>query len=617
MNRSPIIFLSIFALIIVLESSCSSGKSALQHGNYYDAVITSINRLRRNTDNKKSSETLRAAYPMAVKYYEDRANSAIASNAPYKWREVVQHYSTLNSMHDEVQRSPGALRVIPNPINYQSKLADARQQAAEESYREGVMTLGMGDRVNARKAYYLFIDANNYVLGYKDVQKLMADALWAGTVKVAVEPIPVVARNYAVDAQYLDSKINEYLSASQPNEFVKFYRMAEVGSQRFNPDHIVQLTFDEFSIGQVYMNEKESQVEKDSVVVALTYTDTKGIFLKKDTEVPKIIPPVVDKGQGAPTGGDVHSGKVDDKKVPDTKSTDVDQQNKPDEKLPDSKGGDKNLSDNKSDDKKPVDKKNDGPGEGDKKPENKDANNKDNPTGKKDDKADEGKSTDDKTNGSDKNDYKKDESGKTGEEQVTICHQPPGKPEERKTLVVPQSAVKAHLAHGDVLGTCRAENKEDKSKSTKGKDGGGGMAFRMPVDHAVLPVMLASASDRQMWYLFQDDNAVMDTTKIFGKVKATVRHFKKTITSRGVLNLKIIDAKTGAVISEQRLPSESVWISEWLTYNGDSRALTPDQARLAKQRESPTPTNQDLFAEFSKPLYDQITNAITTFYRNY
>src|SRR5688572_14069038 len=40
---------------------------------------------------------------------------------------------------------------------------------------------------------------------------------------------------------------------------------------------------------------------------------------------------------------------------------------------------------------------------------------------------------------------------------VTICHVPPGNPNNKATLVVDSSAVKAHLAHGDTQGACPAK----------------------------------------------------------------------------------------------------------------------------------------------------------------
>ncbi len=44
--------------------------------------------------------------------------------------------------------------------------------------------------------------------------------------------------------------------------------------------------------------------------------------------------------------------------------------------------------------------------------------------------------------------------GNGDQEQVTICHIPPGDPDARHTIVVGEPAVQAHLAHGDELGTC-------------------------------------------------------------------------------------------------------------------------------------------------------------------
>ena len=42
----------------------------------------------------------------------------------------------------------------------------------------------------------------------------------------------------------------------------------------------------------------------------------------------------------------------------------------------------------------------------------------------------------------------------SAEDRVTICHVPPGNPNNRHTITVSASAVPAHLAHGDSLGPC-------------------------------------------------------------------------------------------------------------------------------------------------------------------
>ncbi|MFY9824868.1 MAG: calcium-binding EGF-like domain-containing protein [Thermoanaerobaculia bacterium] len=41
-----------------------------------------------------------------------------------------------------------------------------------------------------------------------------------------------------------------------------------------------------------------------------------------------------------------------------------------------------------------------------------------------------------------------------GDAKVTICHVPPGNPDNAHTISVSPNAVPAHLAHGDYLGEC-------------------------------------------------------------------------------------------------------------------------------------------------------------------
>ncbi len=53
---------------------------------------------------------------------------------------------------------------------------------------------------------------------------------------------------------------------------------------------------------------------------------------------------------------------------------------------------------------------------------------------------------------------------------VTICHIPPGNPDNKHTISIGQSAVKAHLGHGDTLGDCDDDKKSDKKDDKPEKD---------------------------------------------------------------------------------------------------------------------------------------------------
>jgi hypothetical protein len=55
-------------------------------------------------------------------------------------------------------------------------------------------------------------------------------------------------------------------------------------------------------------------------------------------------------------------------------------------------------------------------------------------------------------------------------EKVEICHIPPGNPDKARTIRVSQSAVPAHLAHGDTEGACQNENVDKNKDKEKGKE---------------------------------------------------------------------------------------------------------------------------------------------------
>ncbi len=68
--------------------------------------------------------------------------------------------------------------------------------------------------------------------------------------------------------------------------------------------------------------------------------------------------------------------------------------------------------------------------------------------------------------------------GKSGKSRMTICHIPPGNPDGRMTITVPEQAWRAHEAHGDSLGPCEGDSEasggksaDDGQRAVKGKKG--------------------------------------------------------------------------------------------------------------------------------------------------
>jgi hypothetical protein len=79
----------------------------------------------------------------------------------------------------------------------------------------------------------------------------------------------------------------------------------------------------------------------------------------------------------------------------------------------------------------------------------------------------------------------------------------------------------------------------------------------------------------------------------------------------------VVDARTNGILSHKKFTGEYVWFNSWAKFNGDERALTDQQLALCKQRELQPPGAQELFLEFTKPIYNQLIPALKGFYQNY
>lgn len=678
---------AIFAFVLL--ESCSSGKGAYRQGDYYQAVITSANRLRRNDNHKKSVEALRQAYPLGITFYE---NQIAGAGGAFKWRSIYQSYTYLQTMYTEIQTSPGALKVIPNPKNYAAKLEEARQNAAEESYGAGVIALGMGTRDKAKEAHVLFKQVNEYVNGYKDVNQKIQDALWAATVKVLVEPIPAVARTYDVNAEYFDNQLAQQLRAANVNEYVAFLTPNESKARNIKPDHIVRLGFDEFSIGQIYLKETQIPMERDSLSKEAMPTNQASVLSNENVKLrpignPSTTPLPVNKPQPSNPTPDPQPATQPQPSTPTPANPQVTQpqpatptpsnpqpvvQPQPSNPTP---GNPQPASQPQpavtpqpTPDPQPQPKVEPEPSVQSPPPTQPATPSVPAVTDPKPSlPAPETKPTDTDSKKSDDDD------------RVVICHVPPGNNENRKAMTIPRSALQGHLNHGDYVGECKEESnaavkdkaaqdseakekaekemlekekaekeklekaekekaekekqdkadkekaekeklekekadkeKADKEKAEKekkkdNKKDNNEFAF-VSSSHGVL---LASNSNEWWKYLG------LDTTGTAITYKATVKHFEKTITSNGTLDLKIIDSQNNTVLLQQKMPSEYVWKSEWVTYNGDEEALSAEQKKLSSLKEQQPPSKEELFKQFTDPLLSQVITRLREFYKNY
>lgn len=102
---------------------------------------------------------------------------------------------------------------------------------------------------------------------------------------------------------------------------------------------------------------------------------------------------------------------------------------------------------------------------------------------------------------------------------------------------------------------------------------------------------------------------------VYGTVTAKVTVYEKTLPVTGQLNMQIMDANNQSIF-QQQYPSTYNWSNEWGNFNGDERALTTAQLRICNEKEEPLPPHDELFIEFSRPIFSDATSQLSNYYRN-
>jgi hypothetical protein len=123
---------------------------------------------------------------------------------------------------------------------------------------------------------------------------------------------------------------------------------------------------------------------------------------------------------------------------------------------------------------------------------------------------------------------------------------------------------------------------------------------------------------------FKKDSVKVGEARVDGKVipvyntvTAKLITVRKEVVSTGLLSMIVLDGTTNGVLSHKKFSGDYSWVSTWGRYNGDDRALSDQQIALCKRSEQQPPPPQDLFLEFTRPIYNQLIPALQSFYRNY
>lgn len=263
--------LSAISLSIML-GGCVSGKNRFEKGDYDTATYQAINRLRSNPENKKARKYLPLAYEHALEYHLSQIEILKRSQDEFRFDGIVDHYTSLNNLYNEIIQCPACIRMVKSPKVFQTERDENALLASKAHFNAGVRELDKNTKASGRAAYRHFLDARNYTPQFDKIEQYLDRALTLGTVHVLIEDIPVHSRSLTLTNEFFQNQILQFVRGFN-HTFVRFYRASELDARGIDPDEVIVMQFDDFVVGQLYIKETIENVQKDSVKIGTMDTE--------------------------------------------------------------------------------------------------------------------------------------------------------------------------------------------------------------------------------------------------------------------------------------------------------------------------------------------------------
>ncbi len=265
-----------FLLFSLILTACSPTKQIEKRYTPDDKLVFDlIERLKKNPNDAEAAKQLPEAYEQAAEVRKNiNSNTFNNMNEGDRWIEISRQLLVAQQLYSEIKGSPVISKIIPNPWDPTVKIQEAKQKAAEEYYNQGQQYLTYNNRPYARKAYDMFVKANNAYPNYKDVREMIQQSQLLATIKVVVNQVNYdnYGWNYwGFNNDYLQYKIIRDLNNSSYRD-VKFYSEDEARRANIRPDRIVNLTFTDLYIGQLF-NDRYSIDRSKQIEVGQTKTN--------------------------------------------------------------------------------------------------------------------------------------------------------------------------------------------------------------------------------------------------------------------------------------------------------------------------------------------------------
>lgn len=216
-------------------------KTARDHyaaGRYDTAVFDCAKSLKLNPEYEEAQILIQDAFRAASNAHERKIKTLKSSLAKFKWDDIVSHYNSLVRINETIMglptlRNKETKEVIKFELtDYTADLADAKKNAAEVHYQEG-LRLSKKEGIDIQKqAAKEFKKAMSFSPGYKDAEALYEKSRRAGIKRMAIIPFVdksgKMGKYGALSDMITDDIISSVMNNPSATEFLEIVSRTEL-----------------------------------------------------------------------------------------------------------------------------------------------------------------------------------------------------------------------------------------------------------------------------------------------------------------------------------------------------------------------------------------------------
>jgi hypothetical protein len=99
--------------------------------------------------------------------------------------------------------------------------------------------------------------------------------------------------------------------------------------------------------------------------------------------------------------------------------------------------------------------------------------------------------------------------------------------------------------------------------------------------------------------------------------KGKIKILTDQVASGGLLELKAVEFQSQKIVFTDKIPGQYMWQNKYGIFVGDNEVLDKDLINILNNKMVMPPAAQDMFVLFTKPIFNQLADKLTSYFRQY